>query len=125
MSGLADHAWKGRFSRSIESLLEGFYRPALMDATRYWRITGYFTSRSLLQVLEGVEHLVAASPDGIGHGQMRLITGVFLSEADIAALAAGTPAETVLTDRPTSPSRVLSQAARGLQPSGPSSWPGW
>jgi superfamily II DNA or RNA helicase len=98
MAGLADHGWKGRFSSSIESLLEGFYRPALMDATRYWRITGYFTSRSLLQVLEGVEQLVAASPDGIGHGQMRLITGVFLSEADITALTAGTPAETVLTD---------------------------
>ena len=44
MSGLADHAWKGRFSSSIESLLEGFYRPALMDAIRYWRITGYFTA---------------------------------------------------------------------------------
>jgi len=98
MASLADHAWKGRFSSSIESLLEGFYRPALMDASRYWRITGYFTSRSLLQVLEGVEQLVAASPDGIGHGQMRLITGVFLSEADITALAAGAPAETVLTD---------------------------
>ena len=89
MPGLTDHAWKGRFSSSIESLLEGFYKPALMDASRYWRITGYFTSRSLLQVLEGVEQLVAASPDGIGHGQMRLITGVFLSENDIAALAAG------------------------------------
>jgi len=68
------------------------------DASRYWRITGYFTSRSLLQVLEGVEQLVAASPDGIGHGQMRLITGVFLSENDIAALTAGATAETVLTD---------------------------
>ncbi|MCX5949465.1 MAG: SNF2-related protein [Cyanobacteria bacterium] len=98
MSGLRDHQWRRRFSSSIESLLEGFYRPALMDASRYWRITGYFTSRSLLQVLEGVEQLVAASPDGLGHGQMRLITGVFLSEDDITALAAGTPAETVLTD---------------------------
>ena len=98
MSGLRDHQWRRRFSSSIESLLEGFYRPALMDASRYWRITGYFTSRSLLQVLEGVENLVAASPDGLGHGQMRLITGVFLSEADITALAAGTPAESVLTD---------------------------
>ena len=64
MAGLADHTWKGRFSSSLESLLEGFYRPALMDAVRYWRVTGYFTSRSLLQVLEGVEtwwlrHLMA------------------------------------------------------------------
>ncbi|MFN6133839.1 MAG: DEAD/DEAH box helicase [Synechococcaceae cyanobacterium] len=98
MPGLADHQWKRRFSSSLESLLEGFYRPALMDASRYWRITGYFTSCSLLQVLEVVENLVAASPDGLGHGQMRLITGVFLSEADITALAAGTPTETVLTD---------------------------
>ncbi|EAU70807.1 putative DEAD/H helicase [Synechococcus sp. BL107] len=98
MAGLADHTWRGRFSSSLESLLEGFYKPALMDAVRYWRVTGYFTSRSLLQVLEGVENLVAASPDGLGRGQMRLITGVFLSEADITALAAGTPSETVLTD---------------------------
>jgi len=97
MPGLADHAWKRRFSSSIESLLEGFYRPALMDAIRYWRITGYFTSRSLLQVLEGVEQLVAASPDGIGHGQMRLITGVFLNEADIQAIAAGSSPEQVLS----------------------------
>ena len=49
-----------------------------MDAVRYWRVTGYFTNRSLLQVRR-VENLVAASPDGLGRGQMRLITGVFLS----------------------------------------------
>ena len=98
MPSLADHQWRRRFSSSLQNLLDGFYQPALQHATRYWRVTGYFTSRSLLQVLEGVENLVAASPDGIGHGQMRLITGVFLSEQDITALAAGTPAETVLTD---------------------------
>lgn len=99
MAGLAEISWKRRFSSSLESLLEGFYKPALMDAVRYWRITGYFTSRSLLQVLEGVEQLVASSPDGRGHGQMRLITGVFLSEADIRALAAGSSPEQVLNQR--------------------------
>ena len=52
----------------------------------------YFTTPSLLQVLEGVENLVAAFPEGLGHGQMRLITGVFLSEADITALAEQVPA---------------------------------
>ncbi|WP_216915340.1 MULTISPECIES: helicase-related protein [unclassified Synechococcus] len=97
MPGLTEIIWKRRFSSSLESLLEGFYKPALMDAVRYWRITGYFTSRSLLQVLDGVEQLVASSPDGLGHGQMRLITGVFLNEADINALASGTSAEQVLT----------------------------
>ena len=33
MTGLADHQWRRRFSSSLESLLEGFYKPALMDAT--------------------------------------------------------------------------------------------
>jgi superfamily II DNA or RNA helicase len=97
MPGLTEITWKRRFSSSLESLLEGFYKPALMDAVRYWRITGYFTSRSLLQVLDGVEQLVASSPDGLGHGQMRLITGVFLNEADINALASGITAEQVLS----------------------------
>ncbi|MFZ0407472.1 MAG: hypothetical protein WAM11_05090 [Cyanobium sp.] len=63
MSGFADHQWRRRFSCSLESLLEGFCRPALMDASRSWRITGDFTSRCLLQVLEGVEHVQAALPD--------------------------------------------------------------
>ncbi|MCY4173478.1 MAG: SNF2-related protein [Cyanobacteria bacterium MAG CAR3_bin_5] len=96
MAGLADHPWKRRFSSSMESLLEGFYKPALMDAVRYWRSTGYFTSRALLQVLDGVEQLVAATPDERGHGQMRLITGVFLSRQDVAAVAGGAAVEQVL-----------------------------
>lgn len=33
MTGLADHQWRRRFSSSLESLLEGFYKPALMEAT--------------------------------------------------------------------------------------------
>jgi SNF2 family DNA or RNA helicase len=97
MPGLAEISWKRRFSSSLESLLDGFYKPALMDAVRYWRITGYFTSRSLLQVLDGVEQLVVSSPDSRGHGQMRLITGVFLSQADIQALASGGSPEQVLS----------------------------
>ena len=98
MAGLADHHWKRRFSSSRESLLEGFYKPALMDAVRYWRSTGYFSSRALLQVLDGVEQLVAATPDGRSHGQMRLITGVFLSRQDVAAVAGGAAVEQVLSD---------------------------
>jgi len=97
MTQLRDHNWRRRFSSSLDTLLEDFYKPALMDAVRYWRITGYFTSRSLLQILEGVEQLVTSSPDGQGHGQMRLITGVFLSEADIQALAHGNSPEQVLS----------------------------
>jgi hypothetical protein len=115
MTQLRDHAWKRRFSSSLESLLEGFYKPALMDAVRYWRITGYFTSRSLLQVLDGVEQLVASSPDGRGHGQMRLITGVFLNEADIQALAAGRSPEQVISQ-----SLTANFPFREVQPGGDS-----
>lgn len=98
MAGLADTDWAFSFSSSLENLLAGFYQPALQHAVRYWRITGYFTSRSLLQVLEGVEHLVAASPDGLGHGQMRLITGVFLDQRDIEALTSGAPVDAILNN---------------------------
>ena len=68
----------------------------LQQAIRYWRITGYFSSRSLLQVLDGVEQLVLAAPDGHGHGQMRLITGFFMSPADLQALATGVTPEQLL-----------------------------
>lgn len=74
MTQLRDHSWRRRFSSSLDTLLEDFYKPALMDAVRYWRITGYFTSRSLLQILEGVEQLVTSSPDGQGHGEIRKVT---------------------------------------------------
>lgn len=86
MTRLRDYNWQESFTSSQDNLLEGFYRPALQESIRYWRITGYFSSRSLLQVLDGVEQLVQASPDGRGHGQMRLITGFFMSRADLQAL---------------------------------------
>ena len=50
MTRLRDHNWQESFTSSQDNLLEGFYRPALQESIRYWRITGYFSSRSLLQV---------------------------------------------------------------------------
>jgi superfamily II DNA or RNA helicase len=96
MTRLRDHDWQYSFTSSQDNLLEGFYRPALQEAIRYWRITGYFSSRSLLQVLDGIEHLVLAAEDGQGHGQIRLITGFFMSQADLQALASGLTAEQLL-----------------------------
>jgi hypothetical protein len=96
MTQLRDHDWQYSFTSSQDNLLEGFYRPALQEAIRYWRITGYFSSRSLLQVLDGIEHLVLAAEDGQGHGQIRLITGFFMSQADLQALASGLTAEQLL-----------------------------
>jgi superfamily II DNA or RNA helicase len=96
MTRLRDHTWQESFTSSQDNLLEGFYRPALQESIRYWRITGYFSSRSLLQVLDGVEQLVLASPDGRGHGQMRLITGFFMSRADLQALGSSQTPEQLL-----------------------------
>ncbi|MFN7873339.1 MAG: hypothetical protein ACK5QQ_14265 [Cyanobacteriota bacterium] len=96
MTRLRDHTWQESFTSSQDNLLEGFYRPALQEAIRYWRITGYFSSRSLLQVLDGVEQLVLASPDGRGHGQMRLITGFFMRRADLQALGSSQTPEQLL-----------------------------
>ncbi|MFN5221693.1 MAG: SNF2-related protein, partial [Cyanobacteriota bacterium] len=96
MTRLRDHTWQESFTSSQGNLLEGFYRPALQESIRYWRITGYFSNRSLLQVLDGVEQLVLASPDGRGHGQMRLITGFFMSRADLQALGSSQTPEQLL-----------------------------
>ena len=96
MTRLRDHDWQESFTSSKDNLLQGFYQPVLQEAIRYWRITGYFSSRSLLQVLDGVEQLVLAAPDGLGHGQMRLITGFFMSPADLQVLATGQSPEQLL-----------------------------
>ncbi|MFM1800472.1 MAG: hypothetical protein RLZZ117_2750 [Cyanobacteriota bacterium] len=96
MTQLREHDWQDSFTSSQNNLLLGFYQPVLQQAIRYWRITGYFSSRSLLQVLDGVEQLVLASPDGQGHGQMRLITGFFISRADLQALGSRQTPEQLL-----------------------------
>ncbi len=111
MTRLRDHDWQYSFTSSQDNLLEGFYQPALQEAIRYWRITGYFSSRSLLQVLDGIEHLVLAAEDGQGHGQIRLITGFFMSQADLQALASGLTAEQLLERQ-----LVAQFPFRGVQP---------
>jgi hypothetical protein len=89
MTQLRQHNWQDSFTSSQNNLLLGFYHPVLQQVIRYWRITGSFSSRSLLQVLDAAEQLVLAAPDGHDNGQMRLITGVFMSPADLQALATG------------------------------------
>jgi superfamily II DNA or RNA helicase len=111
MTRLRDHTWQYSFTSSLDNLLEGFYRPSLEEAIRYWRITGYFSSRSLLQVLDGIEQLVLAADHGQGHGQIRLITGFFMSQADLQALATGLTAEQLLEQR-----LVAQFPFRGVQP---------
>jgi len=127
MTRLRDHTWHESFTSSQDNLLEGFYRPALQESIRYWRITGYFSSRSLLQVLDGVEQLVLASPDGCGHGQMRLITGFFMSRADLQALSSSQHLNNCWSSSSaaSSPFVVCSPGMAAPLTWALNSWPGW
>ena len=52
MTQLRDHDWQYSFTSSQDNLLEGFYRPALQEAIRYWRITGYLPGVNYLGLAE-------------------------------------------------------------------------
>jgi hypothetical protein len=62
-------------------------------------------------VLDGIEQLVLAAEDGQGQGQIRLITGFFMSQADLQALATGLTAEQLLERQ-----LVAQFPFRGVQP---------
>lgn len=75
MTRLRDHHRHDSFTSSLENLLEDAHH------------AGYCSSRSLLQVLDGIEQLVLAAVNAQGHGQVRLITRFFMSQADLQELA--------------------------------------
>jgi hypothetical protein len=65
------------------SVLHDFYLPALMRATSYDRVAGYFRSSSLAAASEGYTSFV-------GHdGHLRMIVGADLNPADVAVILAG------------------------------------
>ena len=68
-----------------DNRLEGFYIPALKQAVRYDRVTGYYRSSSLVVAAAGVSRFVANG------GTMRIIAGTELEELDIKAIEKGEP----------------------------------
>ena len=62
------------------NLLEEFYIPVLKETKIYKRITGYYSSSSLVVAAEGIAELF------INGGRFNLITGVLLSENDYHTL---------------------------------------
>ena len=83
MSLLPDFAWQTKYDADGRTLLDAFFVPALMSATRYDRTTGYFSAGVLLLAARGVEGLVRAG------GRMRLVVGCTLTEAEVAAIERG------------------------------------
>ena len=75
--------WKLKYTPDDGDLVELFYIPALRDAKRYDRLTGYFSAGALTLAARGIEGLV------LGGGRMRLIVGCTLDPAEIAAINEG------------------------------------
>ena len=75
--------WKLKYTPDDGDLVELFYLPALRDAKRYDRLTGYFRAGALTLAARGIEGLVRNG------GRMRLIVGLTLDPPEIAAIHEG------------------------------------
>ncbi|RWA80835.1 DEAD/DEAH box helicase [Mesorhizobium sp.] len=83
MTLLRDTAWRLKYTPDDGDLVRLFYVPALRSATRYDRLTGYFSARALALAARGVEGLI------VNNGRMRLIVGCTLGEDEVAAIERG------------------------------------
>lgn len=83
MSLLQDRVWKLKYTLDDGDLIRLFYVPALRAATRYDRITGYFSAGAFSLAARGVEGLV------LNDGKMRLLVGCTLNPAEIEAIEKG------------------------------------
>ena len=77
---LPDREWNLKYTPEDGDLVTLFYVPALEDAERYDRLTGYFNAGALALAARGVEGLVR---DG---GRMRLVVGCTLGPPEIEAI---------------------------------------
>ena len=90
---LQDHTWKLKYTPEDGNLVRCFYIPALEDAQRYDRLTGYFNAKALALAARGIEGLVR------NRGRMRLIVGWTLDPAEIKAIEDGEELREQMEDR--------------------------
>ena len=80
---LSDRTWKLKYTPDDGDLVKLFYVPALEDAERYDRLTGYFNARALTLAARGIEGLVRNG------GRMRLVVGCTLEPPEIETIEKG------------------------------------
>ena len=80
---LGDRTWQLKYTTGDGDMVKRFYVPALEDAERYYRLTGYFNARALTLAARGIEGLVR------NRGRMRLIVGCTLAAPEIEAIEKG------------------------------------
>jgi len=78
---------------SGDDLLREFYIPVLERARRYDRVAGYFFSSAFISAAAGLSRFIAEG------GQMRMLVGAQLTEADRDALGGGITLDEVLERR--------------------------
>ena len=109
---LTDREWKLDYTPEDGDLVSLFYIPALEEAERYDRVTGYFHAGALALAARGVEGLARNG------GRMRLIAGCTLDAEHIAAIERGTAlraaAEAQLASVPLAPPDAEAEGALAL-----------
>lgn len=83
MGLLAQHNWLLKYTPDDGDLVRLFYVPALEDAIRYERLTGYFNAKALTLAARGIEWLIRNG------GRMRLVIGCTLKQPEIDAIEKG------------------------------------
>ena len=96
MSMLRDRTWKLKYTPDNGDLVTLFYVPALEDAERYDRLTGYFNACALSLAARGIEGLVR------NEGRMRLVAGCTLNAPEIEAIEKGVQLRDLVERRLTS-----------------------
>lgn len=66
-----------------DDIVTDFYIPLLKKSVMYDRAVGYFSSTSLIEISEGIEHIA------IKKGKIRIITSPMLSKEDLMAINKG------------------------------------
>ena len=109
---LAGRTWNLKYTPDDGDLVKLFYIPALEDAERYDRLTGYFNARALTLASRGIEGLVRNG------GRMRLVAGCTLEPPEIEAIEKGGQLRDVverqLTSLPLAPPDPVSSDALAL-----------
>lgn len=91
--GLRDIAYQEDYRSGYDNIVEDFFRPSLREAKLYWRAVGYFSSSAL-------EAFGAPLGDFIRNGgQIRLVTSVELSDADLKAIENGAIRQDICAQR--------------------------
>lgn len=80
---LRDYQFKAVYRSESDSLLDDFYIPALLEATRYDRAVGFFSATMLSYAAQGISALAARG------GRMRLIFGGDIEADEAAAIDDG------------------------------------